>query len=361
MGSTQEYLDIDLLNSENVIIHEKWICDDGHENLYRKIGLMNDGKYHKYCGFNQFTKESQPIPSHDDGWQDKVKTFFEEFETDKSENQTIDEYIKERMEHHKNWIKECMCDPTAKIFNPSTPHPFEQYEDFKLWKTLDNYSIGFCVLILDNIVHIYGRTLDIVLNDYDDETIIFDTFIKTYHALEVFIGTSVSNKMTKFSGGSGSKWDGNSILLRIGDDKEFQYVYIGSDISEFATDEKIIAYISSVGNNCVPYPYAESKNWVYDMSYMQKSPIKYHSKRHKKGDVFDVDKAEYESLEHTKIAERNTDIMRYVMPATEKTCIVRLSGPITLINNSCDNQSLPLVRQVQRYFSEPKSMGCCIF
>jgi hypothetical protein len=360
MSSSQEYLDISLLNPENVIIHEKWIYCDGHENLDRKIGLMVDGKYHKYCGFNQFTKDSYPIPSQDDGWQDKIETFFGEFETDKSEKQTVDEYMKERIEHHRNWIKECMCDPTAKIFSPSIPHPFEQYKDFKLWKTLDNYSVGFCVLILDNIVHIYGRTLDVVLNDYD-ETTIFDTFIKTYNALEVFIGTSVLNKMTKFSGGYGSKWDGNSILLRIDDDTTFRYVYIGTDISEFVTDEKITAYVSSVGNNCVPYPYAESEKWVYDMSCMQKSAIEYHSKRHKRGDVFDVDDAEYKSLEYTKIAERNTDIMRYVMPATEKTCIVRLSGPVTLINNSCDDQSLPLVRQVQKYFRESKSFGCCIF
>lgn len=41
------------------------------------------------------------------------------------------------------------------------------------------------------------------------------------------------------------------------------YVYIGSEIFSFKTDSKIIDYVSPVGNNDVPYPYAIDANDYY--------------------------------------------------------------------------------------------------
>lgn len=55
---------------------------------------------------------------------------------------------------------------------------------------------------------------------------------------------------------------GNSILIQISDHK---YIYVGNIIYEFATDEKIIDYVSPVGNSDVPYPVAIGSDNVYFM------------------------------------------------------------------------------------------------
>ena len=58
--------------------------------------------------------------------------------------------------------------------------------------------------------------------------------------------------MTEFSGASDSSdFDGNTILLECGDN---EYMYIsGLEISKFKTDDKIIDYISFMGNNMCLY------------------------------------------------------------------------------------------------------------
>ena len=68
--------------------------------------------------------------------------------------------------------------------------------------------------------------------------------------------------MTEYSGGYGKKFDGNSILLELIDNK---YVFIGSVISEFNTREEIQEYYSEVGNSSVSYPYAIGKKYTYLM------------------------------------------------------------------------------------------------
>lgn len=81
--------------------------------------------------------------------------------------------------------------------------------------------------------------------------------IVSFDAKYIFIGKSPLNKMTKFSGGHGKKFDGNTILLHINDNN---YVYIGAQIYKFKSFGKIIKYESPVGNNDVPYPYAIDEN-----------------------------------------------------------------------------------------------------
>lgn len=80
--------------------------------------------------------------------------------------------------------------------------------------------------------------------------------IKIFTYEKVFIGKSPVNQMTKFSGGYGTKFDGNSILLHI---KDRLYVFIGESIFQFYSDE-IKKFVSPVGNNDVPYPYAITEN-----------------------------------------------------------------------------------------------------
>jgi hypothetical protein len=55
---------------------------------------------------------------------------------------------------------------------------------------------------------------------------------------------------------------GNSMLLQTEDN---DYVHIGTDIYSFRTSEPIVKYVSDVGNNDVPYPYAMTKTKVYFM------------------------------------------------------------------------------------------------
>ena len=91
--------------------------------------------------------------------------------------------------------------------------------------------------------------------------------IKTYKNVEKkFIGNSPVNEMTRFSGGYGPKFRGNSILLKLKSSSPmFRYVFIGDSIYEFSTVEPILKFTSPVGNNDVPYPLAVSKNLVYFM------------------------------------------------------------------------------------------------
>lgn len=76
-------------------------------------------------------------------------------------------------------------------------------------------------------------------------------------AKEIFIGKSVKNRMTIFSGGYGSYFDGNTILYQRKVDGN--YIFIGNNIFSFKTHSPIIEYHSPVGNNDVPYPYAKDE------------------------------------------------------------------------------------------------------
>ena len=90
-------------------------------------------------------------------------------------------------------------------------------------------------------------------------------FLKSYKPEETFVGISPKIKMTEFSGGFGKKFNGNSILLSLGKNK---YVFIGQKIIEFTTKkDKIIDFVSPVGNNDVPYPFAIGEKYVYSFSY----------------------------------------------------------------------------------------------
>jgi hypothetical protein len=80
-----------------------------------------------------------------------------------------------------------------------------------------------------------------------------DICILNLHPQEIFIGKSEKNKMTEYSGGYGSQFDGNTILVKMNDTT---YIYIGCKMQSFSTQYKIISYHSPVGNNDVPYPYA---------------------------------------------------------------------------------------------------------
>lgn len=127
----------------------------------------------------------------------------------------------------------------------------------------DNGGRPFLVKVSNNNVEIYQEEMD------SDGNWNYTKLIKKYKPLKTFIGKSLLNPTTEFSGGYGKEFDGNSILLKIGTDR---YVYIGSIIYEFSTDgDEIVKYYSPVGNNDVPYPFAYGKKNVYLMERTYKT------------------------------------------------------------------------------------------
>ena len=75
--------------------------------------------------------------------------------------------------------------------------------------------------------------------------------------------------MTEFSEGyDNPNFDGNTILLEC---EDTEYVYIsGSEFVNFKTNDKIIGYISLMGNNMSPYTFAIGKKYTYFISVHHK-------------------------------------------------------------------------------------------
>lgn len=119
----------------------------------------------------------------------------------------------------------------------------------KTYLTHDNGGRPFKVKRHGNDISVYQYT------DYNEDENSYtyrEKPVYTTRALKVFVGKSPLNAMTKLSAGHGPKFDGNSLLVWIKGD---QYVYIGESIMSFRSS-KIVKYVSPVGNNDVPYPYA---------------------------------------------------------------------------------------------------------
>jgi hypothetical protein len=122
----------------------------------------------------------------------------------------------------------------------------------------DNGGLPFSVMIDEQ-----NKRAIVKIYDYDsnyetsskEEPVILDTKFERY-----FLGGPLSEKM-KREGGYNFEW-GNSILLHIKDD---EYIEIGYRIYAFTSQYLIIEYISPIGNNDVPYPYAKSAHETFLM------------------------------------------------------------------------------------------------
>jgi len=94
------------------------------------------------------------------------------------------------------------------------------------------------------------------------------SFIKEFIGLDNYDKIRIGQKITGYRPTLRSKTKGNSILFQVKSDKSNlkKYIYVGSEIYSFYTNELIDKYYSPIGNNDVPYPYAVSKNNVYLMA-----------------------------------------------------------------------------------------------
>jgi hypothetical protein len=118
--------------------------------------------------------------------------------------------------------------------------------------THDNGGRPFMVVVSDAIkpteksVHVYQHKGE---DDYSDDTC-FSCVAK-----RVMVGESPKNAMTEFSSGHGMRFKGNSILV----ETRHNYTFIGTEIISFQPKSPIVEFVSPVGNNDVPYPWARDE------------------------------------------------------------------------------------------------------
>ena len=115
----------------------------------------------------------------------------------------------------------------------------------------------------------------------DDKKIIYEV-----HPMEIFLGKSKCCMMTAYSGAFDREcFVGNTMLLKIGEENKYRYVYIGGDIvCFFLTNDKIYKYIFNMGSNLSAYSIAIGEKNIYYL----KPHFKF-SKRHNI-DEDDIDK-----------------------------------------------------------------------
>jgi len=217
-------------------------------NTYKDLlGVkLRPGYYHEYVSYNNFSLKEKKIPI---GFR-KVKLSAE-------------------------YIKEFVFDKTKTLLS----HDNLIYEEIKsthkgqkTYFTHDNGGRPFLVYVneKDNEVDIYKipKSTHYIEPDYGNIKNYFIQLVASYKTLEVFVGKSSLNPMTQFSGSHGDNFDGNSILLKL---RNNRYVFIGTEIYEFTTDDEIKIYHSPVGNSDVAYPFAIGEENVYfmlDYSYV---------------------------------------------------------------------------------------------
>ena len=113
-----------------------------------------------------------------------------------------------------------------------------------------NYQSKYLVII-DGDVYVYKY-----------EKCKFDQPFLSFQPKRIFIGKSKICSMTDFLGANDSSdYDGNTLLLEREDN---EYIYIsGLEITKFKIDDKIIDYISLMGNNMVPYTIIIGERYTY--------------------------------------------------------------------------------------------------
>jgi len=222
--------------------------DIGRSTMIRTGLDAGEGYYYPNLGYNRFSIDKVKLP---EGFK--------------------------RVSLKKKYIQEFLFDPKKKFLEKDN----ETYKDIKslnedatTYYTHDNGGRPFLMYILEaqepredretqkvRIYKIPKETHYFVEDDISHDYYV--ELVAEYDAVNIFIGHSPLNDITKFSGGHGPRFDGNTNLLDLGDGK---YVYVGEEIYEFTTDDRIIRYYSPVGNNDVPYSFAVGEKYVYFMA-----------------------------------------------------------------------------------------------
>lgn len=94
----------------------------------------------------------------------------------------------------------------------------------------------------------------------DDDLVFEKRPIFKFEPEKIFVGKSPETPSTLYLGTAGPEWDGNSLLLKL---ENGSYVFIGECIFSFKPLAEIVKFVSPMGNNDVPYPWAKDKEGNY--------------------------------------------------------------------------------------------------
>lgn len=132
----------------------------------------------------------------------------------------------------------------------------------QIYTILDNGGEPFKVIVDYKKNHLQVLSYN-NLDNYDNiDNILYDKLVFETDFTDIFIGLHPKN-LKIYSEDFDKNYEGNSILAEI---DEKTYVFIGMNIFKFNSINKINYYLSVVGNNCFPYPYAiDDNNNIYLM------------------------------------------------------------------------------------------------
>ena len=122
-----------------------------------------------------------------------------------------------------------------------------------------NYESKYLVVIINSIVYVYKNKI-----------CKFEQPLFTFQARNIFIGKSMECAMTENSGAANDsfKFDGNTLLLEC---ENNEYIYIsGEEITRFKIDDKIMDYISLMGNNMIPHAIMIGERYTYFLYHRYK-------------------------------------------------------------------------------------------
>ena len=122
-----------------------------------------------------------------------------------------------------------------------------------------NYVNKYVVVIIGSIVYVYKN-----------EICKFELPSFTFKAKNIFIGESKVCPMTEITGTASinSVFSGNTLLLEC---ENNEYIYIsGLEITKFKIDDKIIEYISLMGNNMIPHAIMIGERYTYFLHHHHK-------------------------------------------------------------------------------------------
>lgn len=154
----------------------------------------------------------------------------------------------------------------------NTSGQFGEKDKTQTYLTIDNGDLPFRVDVSSKIISIWKRD-----EEREEEWLkmrgsgisrfemakapYYIKFYDIHDYTKIWIGKSPKYYDTsKSSGGFGSKWDGNSILIET---KPNTYIWVGNEVKQFKTDCPIVNFVSLVGNSQVSYPWAvdETNNY----------------------------------------------------------------------------------------------------
>lgn len=141
--------------------------------------------------------------------------------------------------------------------------------NMKLYYTHHNYRRIYSVMIIDDkyvtvnrqnhikdpLIRIRPQELEMYKNINSFE----ESFIIGASPNKIWIGKSPKTPTTEFSAGYGPEFDGNTVLL----ENNKECIFVGHIVFSFNVRHNIVKYVSELGNNDVPYPYAVDEEGYY--------------------------------------------------------------------------------------------------